>query len=217
MKYVYDILLNFNEWGGYEFYEWYPDDDIEYYKRIPLIRIDDNTYKKISVGSILENKDFLDKIYNVAEVYDKKRVRNIDYACLVTNGKEVIALLLNKEGKILMISKLLIDEAEESVDIGNSLTEETLSILCNIQRGNDVKNYLTRYERRKLFLLQKEIDNLYNSKNIVKLKYFYYEINHHMEDDVNILYKKIKMFLEDEWSSKHDDLYNLVRLSYSKK
>ena len=33
MKYIYDIILNFNE-RLYEFYEWKDNDDIEYIKKI---------------------------------------------------------------------------------------------------------------------------------------------------------------------------------------
>lgn len=217
MKYIYDILLNFNEWGGYEFYEWHPNDDIEYYKRIPLILVDHKTYKQLKVGSIIENKDFLEKIYNVTQVYDKKRIRTIDYSCLFTNGKEVIATLLNKKGDILLISKLLIDEGEEAISIGCTLNKKNLHIISNDQSQNNVNNYLTRSESRKLLILKREIDGLYDSRNIVKLRYFYYEINNDIEDDINVLYNKIKLFLKAEWSSKHDDLYDLVRLSYSKK
>ena len=37
-----------------------------------------------------------------------------------------------------------------------------------------------------------------------------------MEEEIDITYKKLKEFLNDNWSDKHENLYNLIRLSYSK-
>ena len=42
MKYVYDILLNFNE-KLYEFYEWMDDDYFDYIKRIGIIKVSKDT------------------------------------------------------------------------------------------------------------------------------------------------------------------------------
>jgi hypothetical protein len=110
---------------------------------------------------------------------------------------------------------MLLDEEEEAVEIGNTLKEVEINI--DAKKGkNEVNNYLTRSESYKILLLHKEIDNLYENKNIIKLKYLYYECSNTIEDDLNILYNYLKKFLTEEWSSKHDNLYNLVRLSYTK-
>ena len=67
-----------------------------------------------------------------------------------------------------------------------------------------------------MFFLNKEIDSLYAYKKINKLKYLYYECFNQMEEEIDITYKKLKEFLNDNWSDKHENLYNLIRLSYSK-
>ena len=217
MKYIYDILLNFNETRIYDFYEWSPDDDIEYFKKIPLIRVNEETYKSLTIGCTTEDRIFLESIYNTTEIYHNKTVRRLDYASIVTNGKEAAALLLNKSGKVIMMSRMLLDEEEEAVEVGNTLNEKIIPIISSNQPDTKDLSYLTRCESRKMFFLNKELYDLYTNKNIVKLKYLYYECSNQIEDDIDIIYDKIKLFLIDEWNSKHDELYNLVRLSYSKK
>lgn len=216
MKYIYDILLNYSDMRIFDFYEWYTDDDIEYFKKVPLIKVSDDVYGKIFLGSKLEDTTFLDTIYCVTEIYQNKSVKHVDYACILTNGKEAVAVLFDKNGQIIMLSKMLIDEEDEVLDISTSLNEKNVKLSIDNIENNNI-NYLTRFEEKKLFFLNKEVDELYDNKNLIKLKYLYYECSNKIENDIDIIYKKIKSFLNSEWSSKHEELYNLVRLSYSKK
>jgi hypothetical protein len=217
VKYVYDVLLNFNETKIYDFFEWYTDDSIEYFKRVPLLKVDNESYKKIAIGAKVNNDLLLNSINNVTEVYDNKQIRCIEYALILTNGSGATGVLLNKMGQILMISKMLLDEEDEVIEICNSQDAKILDITStNLIIDND-NNYLTRYESKKLFFLNKELEVLYTNKNFVKLKYLYYECFHQIENDIDIIYDNLKLFLNGEWSIKHDELYNLVRLSYSKK
>ena len=217
MKYIYDILLNFNEDYVYEFYEWQTDDDIEYFKKVPLVRINEKTYEDISLGCTIDDPLFLNSIYNVTEIYDNKMIRHLNYAVIIINGREARGILLNAEGRVIMMSKMLVDEEEEAVEIGNTLNEKQIKIVPVTERKNIDDNYLTRYEKKKMFFLNKEIDELYINKNANKLKYLYYECSHQIEDDIDVIYDKIKLFLNNEWGANHDGLYDLVRLSYSKK
>lgn len=217
VKFICDILLNFNDNKIYDFYEWNSDDDIEYFKKVPIIKVSDSTYRKIAINSVVNSKECLNSIYNVTELYDSKKVRRINYAAILTNGQQAIAVLLNSGGKITMISRMLIDEEEEAIDIGYTLDEQRLDINANNLPNIDTTNFLTRFENRKLFFLNKEIDELYKDKNLVKLKYLYYECSHEIEDNIDMIYNNIKLFLNTEWNQKHNELYDLVRLSYSKK
>jgi hypothetical protein len=199
----------------YDFYEWNENDGIEYFKKVPLIHVDKVTYNNIAIGNIMMDSLFLEKIHNNGEIYENKVIRRVEYVCVLTDGDSATAILLNSSGKIIMSSKMLLDEEEEAVEIGNTLKEVEINI--DAKKGkNEVNNYLTRSESYKILLLHKEIDNLYENKNIIKLKYLYYECSNTIEDDLNILYEYLKRFLTEEWSSKHDNLYNLVRLSYTK-
>ncbi|MDD2202909.1 MAG: DUF3603 family protein [Bacilli bacterium] len=217
MKYVYDILLNFNETRIYDFFEWRPEDDIEYFKKVSILKINSDSYRKVAVGARVADEALLNKIYNTAEIYDKKQIRYVEYLMILTNGSEAVGVLLNKMGRILMISKLLLDEEEEVFGICNTQDEKALDITASNIESNNTNNYLTRYEGKKLFFLNKELEGLYFDKNLVKLKYLYYECFRQIENDIETIYDRIKTFINDEWSTKHNELYNLVRLSYSKK
>jgi len=217
VKYIYDILLNFDEMQLYDFFEWDVEDDIEYFKKVPILRIKTSSYKKIVIGNTIDDSTLLDKIYNATEVYDNKRVRKLEYALILTNGKEAVAVLLDKKGQIIMMSRMLVDEEEEVIEIGNTMEEQFLNVLGDNELFKNEVIYLTRHEYKKKFFLNKEIDILYTDRNVGKLKYLYYECSNEMEDDIHLLYDKIKLFLNQDWNMKHEALYDLVRLSYSKK
>jgi hypothetical protein len=112
---------------------------------------------------------------------------------------------------------MLLDEEDEVIEIGNTLGEQTFTVLRATNINNKSNQYLTRCENKKLFFLTKELNDLYLNKNLIKLKYLYYECSHQIEDNIDIIYDKLRLFLKAEWNAKHDELYNLVRLSYSKK
>jgi hypothetical protein len=76
MKYIYDILLNFNE-ELYDYYEWKETDYIEYIKKIPIVRLSKKDYKKFKDYKIAINKEILDKLYNTTEVYMDKTIKLI--------------------------------------------------------------------------------------------------------------------------------------------
>lgn len=216
MKYIYDVILNFGDIYIYDFYEWSKEDNIEYYKKIPIIRVNDKTFNNIKINALINDLDIIDSIYNITEIYDNKRISKINYVSIFTNGKNAIGLTLNNKGEIIMISKMLLDEEEETCEIGLTLKEKNIDINNNNQLF--INNlYLTRSEYYKLSFLNIEINNLYKNKYIEKLQYLYYECFNVIDKDINNIYKRLNNFINNEWSNKHNELYDLVRLSYSKK
>ena len=81
MKYIYDIVLNFNE-EFFEFYDWNLNDEITHIKKIPIIKIDSLKMNEIKNNDIEFDKDFLSKIENKAETFKKK----IKYAFLIPSN-----------------------------------------------------------------------------------------------------------------------------------
>ena len=71
MNYIYDITLNFNE-EPYNFYEWNEEDNIEYYIKVPVFKVEDEVLHDFIKNKILVSKNFLNKIYNKTEIYGKK-------------------------------------------------------------------------------------------------------------------------------------------------
>jgi len=46
MNYVYDVLLNFQDYA-YEFYEWNIDDEITHVRKVPMVRISTEQLEKL--------------------------------------------------------------------------------------------------------------------------------------------------------------------------
>jgi hypothetical protein len=214
MNYIYDILLNFDDKEIYEFYEWDGDDPIDYVKRIPIIKVCDKAFNHIRNYDVIIDKEFLNKIYKCSEIYNNKVLKIINYACLFTNTKDVIAIEFHNDGRSLMKSCLLIDEANEVTEIAESLRE--VDIKYKILNYNNNHKYLTRNEKRINFFLNKELNNIYRDKNIDKLKYYYYECFGKVNNNINDIYEELKKFINSDWNGKHKYLYDLVVLSYKK-
>jgi hypothetical protein len=115
MKYIYDILLNFNE-ILYEFYEWNDNDYYDYIKKIPVIKVSKDTLNDIKNKKIMINSEFVKLIHNLCEVYTNKSVKCIEYACLFCSNSSVIAIEFNYKGISIMKSDLLIDESLDIIE-----------------------------------------------------------------------------------------------------
>ena len=61
MNYYYDVLLNFLDMNV-QFYEWDNMDNLEYYKRIPLVGVDSKTLSDFINNNVLVSKEFLNAI-----------------------------------------------------------------------------------------------------------------------------------------------------------
>ncbi len=215
MNFIYDILLNFNDQFLYEFYEWQLDDDIEHIKRIPLFKVNDITFYQLKKNNIIIEAKFLNNLYQQTEIIDKKSIRKVDYACLFTNLKEVLAIVFSSHGQSLMKSNLLLDEASEVIVKGNPLKLSSLNYKVVHQ---SLKNqFLTRRELEVISFLNREIKNLYQTKMVDKLKYLYFEYFNLVNDDFNFIYQQLKKIINQEWTNKHEELYQLIKLSYNKK
>ena len=116
MKYIYDILLNFNE-EFYEFYEWNEEDYFDYIKKIAIIKITKDMFNELKNNKIMIDSDFIKSIYNTCEVYTNNNIKFTQYACLFACNSSVIAIEFNYKGISIMKSDLLIDEALDVVEV----------------------------------------------------------------------------------------------------
>ena len=185
MDYIYDIVLNFHE-NYYEFYEWKSTDKIINVKKIPIYKI--------------STKDYLN-IKNNYTTIDKQSLPKQNKMFLITNGIEVMGLLLDNLGKVIKKSSLIFEESDEIIEDKDLL--KSISIIC--QYKNQQKTINIKYKIDKIIKnpntsrLSKEKSNYIESylKNIDKekdeyiLKYIYYDIYNEEESDVNKLYNKL--------------------------
>lgn len=214
MTYIYDVLLNFTDDERIiEFFEWDDKDYPEHIKRIPLLRVSTKTLDDLLNKKVKVNNDLLDKIKGETSLY--KKSTNLDYATLFSDLNKVIALEFNESGEVISKSSLLLDEEEDLIEEAADLREEPITY--KILSKNSKDYFLTRQELKKKRYLLKEMDNLYEENNIEKLNFLYEEL--FKKDDLSFYdkYMRIKKDLTENYSKKHNKLYDIVRLTYIKK
>lgn len=164
MNYIHDIHANFQD-ICYDFYEWNKNDKIIKIKKIPIFTIDHSKLKLIIRDESKVDLQFLTLIEEKTEIYNCKSRIN---ACLLTDGRDIIALKINKNGIIIKKSFFL---PEEELDVLESVPISTDSRMKIEQIQPLKKQILTRHEReRKKFLLK----NMFKMDD-KKIFYLYFE------------------------------------------
>lgn len=216
MIYIYDILLNWTkEERLNEFYEWNLEDDLEHIKKIPIIRVSEVMLKDLLTSKVKIDKTFLFKIKCKTESYFHNDIDVIDYAVIVTTLKKALAIELDDEGNVIYRSALLLDEEDEVLEIGEELTR--MDIDYKVKNKNNKVLYLTRKEEEEKKFLIKEIRKIKQNREESKLNYLYKEF---FSDELNDFNSKIKVLeteISKEYSSFHNRIYKLLKLSTIKK
>lgn len=206
MKYIYDIILNFNE-KLYEFYEWKETDNIEYIKKIPIVKVTDSVFSDLKNNKVIMDLEFINSIYNKCEVYGNYGIGKVEYACLFCIDDAIIAVEFNENGESIYRSDLCLDEA---LDILSYVKKLKISDL-KYKKESKYKDYLiTRKEANMINFIKRELNVIYESDNMDKLKYIYYECFNKFEDNVS----KIISDLEKYISNCPNKLFDLLMLSY---
>ena len=213
MNYYYDIILNWKEDKAYEFFEWNDTDYLELIKKIPLIKIKHKVLLDIMMYNIKVDTSFLETLQDKTLVSAKKNFKRIEYASLFTDGKNVIAIEFNHEGKSISRSNLLIDDELNVLEVIYGMKETTLDyeILDKLEENKDIRQV---EDAKKLILL--EINNLYENKEKDKLRYLYYEYKKENIEDINYIYESITNDLKTKFNQDILKLYYIIKLSYHK-
>lgn len=213
MNYYYDIILNWNEENAYEFYEWNDFDYLELIKKIPLIKVKHKTFLDLTENIVKVDSDFLELIKEKTLVSDRKNFKKIEYACLFTDTKNAIAIEFNEEGVSISRSKLLVDDELNVLEVIYGIKETNINVeaIRKIKIDNTLRQIK---EAQKLILM--EINNLYQKKEIDKLRYLYYEYKKENIDDINYIYESIKNDLKKDFNEDILKLYYIIKISYHK-
>lgn len=212
MNYVYDVLLNFNK-ELYDFFDWNSSDIISHIRKILLFRVNNQVMNNLKNNYIMINQDFLTKISNRTEMFTSQNVKIINYACLFTNGLEVIALKFDKNGLVMHKSRLLVDEEEEVLDSINDLEEYDLKY--KVLNSMPINYFKTRKEREIEKFIDKKLKEITND-DTEKLRYLYYECFNKREDNIDKIILKINTELKNNWDSFYDKVYNFFKLISAK-
>lgn len=214
MNYVYDILLNFNE-CLYDFYDWNLNDNIYHIRRIPLCKVDTKTLLDLKQTVVQVTDDFLKRIDQKIEVFEKHKVGKIRYACVFSDGLECLALVFDEQGISKKGSTLLLEEENEVNELCLRIDEEQLSIKKLLPRINHDSK--TRLEVEKEQFILREIKELEEKQKHDKLKYLFYDCFNQKEEDISNIIEKIKLTLKDNNSMIRDQLYDLLKLTLYQK
>ena len=214
MNYVYDILLNFNEYL-YDFYDWNLNDNIYHIRRIPLCKVDTKTLLDLKQTVVQVTDDFLKRIDQKIEVFEKHKVGKIRYACVFSDGLESLALVFDEQGISKKGSTLLLEEETEVNELCLRIDEEQLSIKKLLPRINHDSK--TRLEVEKEQFILREIKELEEKQKHDKLKYLFYDCFNQKEENISNIIEKIKLTLKDNNSMIRDQLYDLLKLTLYQK
>ena len=212
MYYYYDILLNFQDNPNlFEFYEWEEKDDIDFVKKIPLFRISKVTLKYLLKYQVRFTDDFIQEIKNKTIL--KTSAKILKNTFLVCDMKDALAIELNDDGVVISRSKLLLADEINLNEIMFTMKETKL-------KYEKLEKYKKREDIRQIEEIKKlincEITTLYESKNISKLKYLYYEWFNVLNDNIEEIYKQMKNDLKNKFNINQERIYNLIRKSYNK-
>ena len=181
MTFVYDIYVNFQN-IYYDFYEWNKKDRIMHIKKIPIFEIEEAIFKKIIANENKIDEKSYEIIKNKAEIFKKKKKFS---AVLFTNNKDIIAVLLNDNGKIIKKSCLLLDE--ENTILRSIHKIDFLPLILTKTEKRQI-NLMTRQEmERKKFLLNK-----FSNMGEKELTYLYFECFGKKETNLKVIEKTLK-------------------------
>ena len=185
MDYIYDIVLNFQN-NYYDFYEWKSTDKIINIKKILVYKVN--------------NQDYLNLKYNDI-ILDKKNLPKQTNMFLVTNEIEVMALLLDNNGKIIKRSSLMFDEADEVLEEKETIKELKIKYKKNISKQHISYSRITS---EKTNFLEKYFNDIDKYKDEYLLKYIYYDIYNIEEENINEIYNKLKNLIITDLNTIYD-------------
>ena len=188
MDYIYDIVLNFQN-SYYDFFEWKASDKVINVKKILVYKTSD--------------EDYLNLKYNEV-ILDTKELPKQAKMFLLTNGTEVMGILLDNYGKVIKRSSLLFDEADEVVEDKDVIKELPLTYKKNISKSHTSSSRLVTEKTK---FLEKYFSNIDINQDEYLLKYIYYEIYNKDENDINIIYRDLKNLIKTDI----DKIYNSIK------
>lgn len=185
MKYIYDIVLNFNK-QYFNFFEWNINDNIINIRKIPIFKISDKFYFDIKNYSIKLDTDFVKSIENQTLLYLGNNHQNM---CLFSNSKEVLGVMIDKNGNVIKRSSLLFDEEDEALELCEELKTTKIEYII----GSKIENneFICRLEKSQKEKIIKTINELFNNQNISVLKYLYFDLFEEEKDDITYIKNRL--------------------------
>lgn len=188
MDYIYDIILNFQN-DYYDFYEWKNKDKLTNVKKILVYKVNTEDYLNLKYNDITIDMQIFPKQSKMM---------------LITNGEEVMGLLLDQTGKVVKKSSLLFEEADEVLEEQEILKFIKIKYLRNIHKPHI---HISRLEEEKLRFLESFFSKIDITKDEYLLKYIYYDIYLKEEQNTSIIYQDLKKLIQ----TNINQIYNSIK------
>lgn len=210
MNYVYDVLVNLNE-EMYDFYDWEESDKFTHVRRVPIFKINEDTFYDFLTKKIKVNEEFMNTIKDKTQVFGGRNIDILKYGSIISNGYNAIMIELNDQGEIKRKSKFLINEEIEIIEVASSL--KTYNINYNLLNNKISTNKMIRSEKKLIKNILKELENLKNDNE--KIDYLYYEWFE--TEEGNNKYEKLTKNIKSKFTNKHEEFLELLNLLTIKK
>lgn len=198
MNYIYDIVLNFQK-DYYQFFEWNRTDKIKNISKILVYHISNQDLINLTYNDIIIDNPLLNNLKEETKRYKKIMI-------LVSNTKQAIGLLFNKNGTLLKRSSLLFEEETEV----NNFAKELPITSINYKKNKLLPiNIALRAEKEKK---EPMIKYIHQTNDLTTLKYLYYEYFKEECEDIAKIKSHLLKILEDDWNSKKNNLYQIITL-----
>lgn len=202
MNYIYDIILNFNE-EFYDFYEWKSNDNVINVRKIPVLKVDENTYIALRNNKVQVSLETIEVLKKTFSLYNEKIEGNI--ICLITNGMSAFGVMFNNNGYLIKRSSMLFDEEEEVIDESENIKEVKIEFIKNEKQE---KNNVSRIVKEKQKFINDYISSLDDELTLKYIYYDYFEKEENKNNIKEILLKEITR----KWNNKLSKLYDLTKL-----
>ncbi len=215
MNYIYDITLNLNKNKTYEFYEWTDEDYIEFILKIPVFRVDKDTFLAFKNSDVVIDKKILNQIEDKTETYSPNSIGIIRYACVFSCDEASLAVEFDSDGNSYMKSNISIEEENEILDVCKNL--KYTMIEYKIKKYMKIKDKIsTRKEEKIKIRVLSILKNIKYNNEKNKLRYMYYEVYGQKEDDIDKVYSKL-INLVNIHGDKFSKLNEIINLMDNKK
>lgn len=215
MNYIYDITLNFNRENLYEFYEWKEEDNPEFVLKIPLYKVDIETFLSLRNDDIIINKKILSDIEDKTEVYTPNSINIIRYACVFSCDVAALAIEFDSDGNSYMKSNISIDEENEILNCSKLLKYSLIDYKVK-NKSKIINKFTTRLESDYEKYMVRKITDMYKNNEYSKLKYIFYEVYNEKLDDIEKIYSKLKNVIISD-NNKFYKLRDILLLMENKK
>ncbi len=210
---IYDILTNFND-DLIDFYDWLGEDYLEHIRKVPMIKVTNKFYTKIISKQVKVSQEFLNKIKNKTEIFSEKSIERIEYAALISTDSDAFVCIFDKFGTVKELSKLLLDEELEILEIAKGLDYYKLDY--SFIEKKEINNKYLRSEKKIIKKIICTLNNLKQEKKEELLKYLYYEWFQTSPKNKNYFNKLINDITED-YTFKHKAFLDIINITQASK